>query len=316
MADLEQALLDSIQTLSSSVWGKRADGKTIEQWLKEFGPDGEPGTRGRVHALYLLSRFMFFGDEEIRELLRSLFRDHFKYPIVAQVRRQAADTRDEGVLRAAFDLALSRTRFLGMGNPSESGTHLLYLYRQVNGLSKCSFIGTHEIFDWTQALATLAEAAITRYVFIDDFCGSGEQAVRYSGGPVARMKEAAAKAGVRITVAYHVLVATQRGLERVRTQTTFDDVACVMDLDESFRAFGATSRYFRNTPTDIDRAFASNMAAYFGVQLQRNAPLGYDNGQLMLGFFHNTPDNVLPIFWHPGHAAKAWHPIFPRYHKF
>lgn len=313
---LEQELVNDIQTLSSSVWRKKADGRTIEQWLQEFGAAGQPGSRGRLHALYLLSRFMFFGDEEIRELLRALFRDHFKYPIIAQVRRQAGDTRDVGLLAAAFDLALSRARFLGMGNPSESGTHLLYLFRQVNGISRTQFIGTHEVFDWSQPTPSLADPTVTRYVFIDDFCGSGEQAVRYSKGPVARMKAAALQANLRITVAYHVLLATQKGLQRVRTQTTFDEVACVMDLDDSFRAFEAGSRYFRSAPSEIDRDFAANLAAFFGVQLQRDAPLGYDNGQLMLGFSHNTPDNVLPIFWHPGHPGKAWHPIFPRYHKF
>jgi hypothetical protein len=245
-----------------------------------------------------------------------LFRDHFKYPIVARVRRRAADTSDPAFLQAAFEFALERTRFLGMGNPSESGTHLLYMFRQVNGLSKKQFIGTHEVFDLTQSVPSLADPAITRYVFIDDFCGSGEQAERYSTGAVARMKAGAAQAGVRINVAYHVLLATQKGLQRVRTRTAFDEVACVMELDDSFRAFEPGSRYFRSAPPGIDRTFAASLARLFGLHLQPNAPFGYENGQLMLGFLHNTPDNVLPIFWHPGNTMKAWHPVFPRHRKF
>ena len=43
-----------------------------------------------------------------------------------------------------------------------------------------------------------------------------------------------------------------------------------------------------------------------------NYPLGYDNGQYMLGFEYNTPDNTLPIFWGMG---DGWVPLFKRYQK-
>src|SRR6266540_4347067 len=111
MSDLEAELMSAIQALNACVWRNRVDNPTIEQWLKEFGTDGQPGTPGRLHALYLLSRFMYFGDEEVRALLRALHRDHFRYPIVAKVRKQAGDTRDQNVIRAGFELALSQTRF-------------------------------------------------------------------------------------------------------------------------------------------------------------------------------------------------------------
>lgn len=315
MPDLETELLNAIQALNTCVWRNRVDKPTIDQWLKEFGADGGPGAPGRLHALYLLSRFMYFGEEEIRALLRALYRDHFRYPIVAEIRRRAADTRDEDVLRAGFGSALLRTRFLAMGNPSESGAHLLYHYRQENALTRELFINSHEIFDLTQKEPVLADPNITRYVFIDDFCGSGIQGIEYSQQIVQRIKAAAGQVGVTPTIEYHVLVGTTTGLARVKSEAKFDDIACVLELDETFRAFNDTSRYFRNPPEGIDREIARGMAHQIGEQLAPGEGLGFENGQLMLGFIHNTPDNTLPIFWHPGHAGRTWYPIFRRYNK-
>jgi hypothetical protein len=315
MSDLEAELLSAIQVLNACVWRNRVDLRTIEQWLKEFGTDGQPGAPGRMHALYLLSRFMYFGDEEVRALLRALYRDHYRSPTIAEIRRQAGDTRDQSVLRAGFQLALSRTRFLAMGNPSESGTHLLYHYRQENDLTSKLFISTHEIFDLTQQEPALADPSITRYIFIDDFCGSGIQGVRYSRALMQRIAEAARQAGVTPRIAYHVLVGTSKGLERVRREAKFDEIACVLELDETFRAFSETSRYFRNPPDGIDRESAQALAQLYGEQLSPDGALGFDDGQLMLGFVHNTPNNTLPIFWHPGHANRTWYPLFRRYYK-
>ncbi len=315
MSDLEAELLSTIQALDTCVWRKGVDQPTIEQWLREFGADGAPGTPGRRHALYLLSRFMYFGEEQVRALLRALHRDRFRYPIVAEIRRRARDTRDENMLRAGFELALSRTRFLGMGNPSESGTHLLYHYRQENGLTSKLFISPREIFDLTQKEDVLANPEITRYVFIDDFCGSGIQGVRYSREIVKRIVAAADQAGLKPRIEYHVLVGTTKGLQRVRTEAKFDDIACVLELDETFRAFSESSRYFRDPPGGIDREIAHALARRYGEELSPGESLGFKNGQLMLAFVHNTPDNTLPIFWHPGHIDRTWCPIFRRYDK-
>ena len=41
-------------------------------------------------------------------------------------------------------------------------------------------------------------------------------------------------------------------------------------------------------------------------------PLGFANGQHMFGFYYNTPDNILPIFWC---KSSNWSPAFVRYGK-
>ncbi len=316
MSDLEAEFLGVIHALNTCVWRNRVDAHTIEEWLREFGVDGQPGSNGRIHALYLLSRFMYFGDAEVRALLRALYRDHFRYPLVARIRRQEGDTRDETRIRAGFERMLARTRFLGIGNPSDSGTHLLYHYRQENDLTTRQFISTHEILDLTQNTPALADPEIERYVFIDDFCGSGKQAVRYSKQLLQPIADAADRAGVKATFAYHVLLGSEKGLNRVRGKTRFNEVECVLELDESFRAFSDQSRYFCRPPQGIRREAAHLLARHYGQQLVGNSEaLGFAKGQLMLGFVHNTPNNTLPIFWHPGDEGRTWHPVFRRYGK-
>lgn len=315
-AKVEHELLAKILALQSAgVWPKRVNEPEIVQWLAGFGRAADSASRGRLHAIYLLSKFMYFGDPEIRAMLRALFRDKFKYPIVATFRRDTNGVKDSGIIGAFFDAVLSRTRFVGVGSPAESGTHLLYFYRQENQLSKSHFVNTHQILNLTASPLSIANPAVSRYVFIDDFCGSGKQAVEYCRPIVSAMRQAVG-GPPRMCVSYHCLVATKGGLEAVRRSGLFDDVACVLELDESFRAFSDTSRFFRSPPDGIEKAFAHKLAHVFGLQLQPDAPLGFDDCQLMIGFAYNTPDNSLPVFWHRGTVALPWAPVFRRYTKF
>lgn len=311
----ETQLLNVIQALNRWVWRQQVGTPVIDEWLRCFGSDCSPGSPGRLQALYLLSRFMYFGDEEVRALLRALYRDHFKYPLVATIRRGMSNTRDVDALNAAYNTELLKSRFLAIGNPSESGAHLLYHFRQENALNSRLFISTHELFDLTVKEPVLALPEVSRYIFIDDFCGSGSQGVRYSRALLDRIRSAATQAGVSPTISYHVLLGTTKGLERVKTEANFDEIACVMRLDESFRAFSEDSRYFRRPPPGVDRESAKQLAETHGKRLSPDSPLGFDDCQLLLGFVHNTPNNTLPVFWHSGDDSTPWQPLFRRYYK-
>ena len=71
-----------------------------------------------MHALYLLSNFMYFGNTLLREMLRVLYRDLFKYRIVETIRRRHADTTDLQIIERDYAAELQSTYFLGIGNPS------------------------------------------------------------------------------------------------------------------------------------------------------------------------------------------------------
>ncbi|MEP6669181.1 MAG: hypothetical protein ABJF10_08515 [Chthoniobacter sp.] len=311
---LEAELLRKIKVLNETAWENRVQRPLIDRWLSNFDQQTDAlRDRERLHALFLLSQFIYFGSKEVRELLKSLYRDLYRYPIIERIRRDNQDTCDQAVIEIEFKKAESRTRFLGVGNPSESGCHLLYYFRQENQLPSNLFIHGHEIFTWDrdQNKQTLRHPDVDHYVFIDDLCGSGEQARIYSQGICSDIRSL----NKRARISYLVLFATDASKQELR-KASFDFTSAVVELDSSFRVFGNESRYFKVAPDTIDGKFAEMMSARYGQLLCYDHPLGYRDSQLLLGFHHNTPDNTLPIMWCDQPELRPWIPVFRRYPKY
>ena len=313
LESLKQSLVGKIKALNETVWENRATEPAVEEWLENFAASSPPAPDERAHALFLLSNFMYFGSRQIRELLKALYRDLYRYPLIEAIRRANQDTMDAGLIDALFRPELEATRFLGVGNPSESGCHLLYYFRQENGLPKNLFIHTHQIFSrHGGGAAKLRDPAIKRYIFIDDFCGSGKQGTWYSQDLVEDIKQL----NPDVLVGYYVLFATTTGINRIRNETAFDEARTIYELDSSFKCFSGDSRYFRTSLTGIDQRFCEDMSRKYGARLVGELEaLGFDDSQLLIGFQHNTPDNTLPIIWFDEPHGQPWKPIFRRYPK-
>ena len=271
----------------------------------------------RENALHLLAHFNHFGLLEIRELLKSLYRDHIRYPLVQQIRTSNGMTVDPSVIEKNYRDELRSTRFVGMGNPSESGSHLLYYFRQENLLSKDLFVHPHEILDSPIGApdAKIAISGLKRIVFIDDVLGSGQQAMDYSAKILPAFKKAAADEGTALEIIYGVLFAKPAGLAVARgASSEFDAVRAVHELDLSECAFSADSRVYAASPPGISLEAGRSLAEHYGGTLLPLHPLGYRDGQMLLGLHHNVPDNTLPIFWSE-RPDLNWKPIFTRHSK-
>lgn len=314
--NLEADLKAKLKLLNEQLWEGRCAERDIDSWLNNFTGSFVSEDEEKAHALYLLSNLTYFGRREIRVMLRSMYRDLFQYPVTRALRAGAGHTKDSSVLDNLFYDELKRTRFLGMGNPAESGTHLLYYFRQENQLHKNHFIGTHQILTSSArtAAADFREPLVTRYVFIDDVCGSGQQCISYSNTLLADLRHVASAKHRDIEFFYLVLFATEVGLENVRNRADFDKVEAVHVLDDSYKAFDTNSRIYKKPPAGIDRVDAYEIFRKYGLTLDANYPLGYADGQLLLAFTHNIPDNTLPVIWYDDDPAK-WTAIFPRYPK-
>jgi hypothetical protein len=320
---IKDKLLNKIYAYYQTIWRDKWREEIDVDWLNNYNPDDdELKYREKVNMLFLLSKFMYFGNTELRELLMSLYRDLYKYPIISAIRKANDDTTDLDFINAEFTKELKATKFLGVGNPSESGVHLLYYFRQECNLPKKNFINTSDIFSINIVEKTesgeqiqpylkteLKNKNIKRYIFIDDFCGSGSQATRYLKKTVENIKFE----NPNVEIKYLILFSTEHGLKEVRKIKEFSDVESVFTLDESFKAFSSDSRYY-NMPVDnmIDKQFSKATAKKYGDGLYEEHPLGFDDCQLLFGLFHNTPNNSLPIFWG---EKDFWKPIFKRYDK-
>lgn len=313
---MRQEVEEQLKDLIVHAWDREITFGQIEAWEENFSGKTLSIAEEQDHATFALTRFMYFGKRSVRELLRALYRDHFESPHMQRIRRSAGTSVSVAAIERLFRDKLRATRFIGVGNPAESGAHLLYYFRQVNYLSKDLFV------DFAGAFAPHVDAAgevqyqqrdgkAESYVFFDDLVGSGVQSSQYLSTHLKAIRRSIPALDLR----FMSLFATTQGLGRLNEPDMFDGKAiCLYELDDTFKAFSATSRYFKGAPSWFSQANFENVARTYGRLLQPKRPLGYRDGQLLLGFSHNTPDNTLPIFWDEGSRAP-WFAAFPRYDK-
>lgn len=323
--DYIESLFTRIKILNETIWEDKARRPKIETWLSNFNTESE-----KKHALHLLSEFMYFGSVQVRQLLKALYRDLYRYPIVRDIRLANGSTLDETTIEPEYHKKLYKTKFFGVGNPSESGAHLLYFFRQENNLSKTLFIPSEEIFDYSTGIPQLKNPGLEYYVFIDDFCGSGSQAKGYLGRIASEIKRLKPTA----QIFYLMLIGTTDGIKNVVDTKLFDEVSTVVEFDKTFKCFSDDSRHFDSDNAFQNKVESKDMAYRYGLPLiekiiRREYPLltepeikvladkhalGFNDCQLLLGFHHNTPDNSLPITWYDEDDG-IWNPIFKRYNK-
>ena len=311
------ALYRKIKSLNELLWERRATRPVVDQWLSNFKGEFDSEETERRHALHLLSKFLFIGRTEVRQLLRAMFLDLVRHPLTLEARTQLNIQKTFDAIHRAFLSEINRTRFLGLGNPAESGTHILYEFRQVNNIPLHYFIAPHDLF--TGALndpaTQWASPTVNRLIFIDDFCGTGTQVHNMGIKYVPLIREVARRTNTDVTVWYLTLLATTTGIQYLRTANIFDRVDCVSELDSSYRAFSHDSQHYIAAPSDITKTQAQEIAEGYGERLKPDFPLGFGDGQLLVGFHHNVPDNTLPII-SLERPEVPWYPVFPRDEKY
>lgn len=309
-----------LRVLIRQAWDNEIDWDTVESWLQNFDGRVFDKAKEELLALFSLTRFMYFSKRMMREMLRSLYRDQFRAPLIQRIRRNYGDTRNEAILTNLYRQELAATRFIGVGNPSESGAHLLYYFRQVNRLGKDLFIDIADAMEPSIEHDRTGKASIkyvpksvgvSRLVFFDDIVGSGDQASGYLSERISNFRRDCPGIDLR----YLCLFGTKAGMSRLNSTKLFNgNAACMFEMDETYKAFHNQSRMLANPPSGFSGADFEQVARIYGRQLQPENELGYSNGQLMIGFSHNTPDNALPIFWDEG-VNTPWRPVFIRFDK-
>src|SRR6185369_6714739 len=94
--------LSKIERLSRKVWENRVDKTTLDSWLGNFTGRVAAKETEQLHALHLLGQFMYFGNRQMRQLVRALYRDLFRYPIIESIRRSNNDTTDASFIQRRF----------------------------------------------------------------------------------------------------------------------------------------------------------------------------------------------------------------------
>jgi hypothetical protein len=186
---------------------------------------------------------------------------------------------------------LLRTLFLYLGKPSESGGYILYYFRHINDLPISCFVPPSDL------------NSIDNLVFIDDVtltAGPDGQAYSELKKYVTKYKDK--------KVFLLTLIASKTSISELKKINV--DVITAIILDERNQCFCEDSDIFHTYPKYIESC--KKFVQHYGNKINSKIPLGYKNGEYTFGFFYNTPDNTLPIFWG---TDNGWCPIFKRYDK-
>jgi len=309
--ELQHKWLTKIKTLNSTLWNDRAKFPVIQRWLNNFQGAVFEREVEQMHALHLLQQFMVFGEVEIHELLKVIYRDLFRYPLIQEIRNNLGSNFTAIEIGSRYNNALLNTRFLGLGRAGESGQHLIYTFRQFNNLPLDLVSDANSLFTFSNGKDELAAPMLSHVVFIDDISGSGTQAKDRLTPVISRIKALRPECKIY----YFPLFATTQAIEVLKGTPGLDVIKPAMELDPAYSCYHDKSIYFRDVNDDGQTMTASKavMQAY-GESICRGNGLGFGECQLLLSFHHNTPDNTLPVFWFNEQPA-AWSPIFPRHPK-
>ncbi|RXJ98128.1 hypothetical protein CRV02_13965 [Arcobacter sp. CECT 8989] len=310
-----QKIKTQIQDLSAWLWGHKVLEQDIEEWVKNFENTSANDDKNKLIALSLLSQFMFYDQREIKQALKSLFKDKYIAPLVKKYRK-ATKSLILNDYNKFLDDSLKKTRFSSIGNPSESSSIILYFFRQRNNIEKEFFIHSCEL------IVDERYNNLEQLVYIDDISGSGSQATNENFCKI--ITEIRAKIPM-IKISYFTLFATTTALKTLKDSKLFDNVDTVFELDDTYKAFSETSRYFKNNSNckeEFKKLCKTEYSKKFDlgkedISRDKHGKLntqecGFADSQLALGFFYNIPNNSLPIFWA---NSDQWQSIFKRYSK-
>ena len=312
----DNQLVEKVRGLSDLVWEDHPTWPEIEQWLFNFVGECKATDLERHHALYLLSEFLYFGHPQMRELLRAMFVYLIRQPLTVSVREQMNWAQDFEGVHKGFLSELESSRFLGLGNPAESGTHILYDFRLANRLPLNLFLNPYDLIsgplDDTNTKWLFPQ--VHRLVVIDDFCGTGKQAVQLGEKMIPVLRRIACRSKIDIEVWYLTVAGTTGGMKKVREANVFDVVRTVSELDVAYKVFHEQSNFYGGSADHLAKADGEQIVGHYGRKLEPDEPFGYKDSQLLIGFHHNVPDNTLPILSRQ-QRNPPWRAVFPRIAK-
>ena len=301
---LDLAMLKNhILQTSIVAWKHHITASSLERWLNNFtGAALGDRIAEQTIAAWLLMNFTYYTDTEVRELCRIIYRKYIHKKLQEDFYQKSSDDITTKIHRI-----LVRTIFVPLGNPSESGALILYNFRTANDLPKEFF---NQPKDWNQKLS---DGTIDDIVLIDDVTLSGSQAIEYIRTLTLNS----------IQATLMTFFATPSAIENLATKAPFVTPLYVNLLDSRTTLFSDESFVFSNHDCLHLKDLTFQLCNYYGMEIvnkelsaaetyMKHYPLGFANGQHMFGFYYNTPDNTLPIFWC---KSSNWSPAFVRHRK-
>lgn len=268
--------------------GNRIQSQEVRNWLSQF-----EGNREQRLMFHLLKGLRFYSEPQIREKMTIIHRR-----VRSSLVHQASE--DERVRK---DLLLS-----SFGKPSKSASSYARMYAQENRVSTQNAADFAEI---SQHLSS--DDRLKGLVFVDDIIASGQTVIECLDRLEQECGDVLARRQIRVFIGS--ICAFSGGVDAVeqrsRTLAFKVEFAPCDLLTESDQCFSENSKIFTS---EADREKAKEVALTYGKKIAKNVPLGYRDGQLLVVFPDNCPNNSLSILWATGTSRSPWTPLFARSH--
>lgn len=172
----------------------------------------------------------------------------------------------------------------------ESGDSMLHRFRQANGLDSKQY---NALFVYKRDLLLDRPTAEDSVVFVDDFSGTGDQAIGAWKDTLTELLPGSPKT-------YLVLVAVSKAAKLRITEDTQLRVHSPTTLVEEDDIFSAKCKHFSAADKDVLLKYC--------VRADKRSPRGYGNCGFVVVFAHGCPTNSIPIL-HQNH--RQWRGLFP-----
>lgn len=285
-SDLPGLINFFFENIRGNQWIRR---ERFLDWILQFDQSE------RLLACRILRLLRFYGDDEIRSLWLGLYRGQLP-----------PEAKTERVV------------YFGLGHTGKSGPYTCqYHCRQ----AMAQLSPNERSFEFKNAFREISEVHQAgelpqAVVFVDDFIGSGTQAVRL----LTKYFETYPWLET-VPVYFGALIGFETGVDTLRRtmQQRIRSIFVAEVLGEAARAFSN-----RNTAwnSEQDLVQAKLWTAQIGREVLKGRPnydadrdqLGYENTQACVAFHYNVPNNTLPIFWGTGmRRGTSWRPLVDRY---
>jgi len=297
MREIYDMIIDKAETC----WKRSKSPEEILRWLNNFSKKREI-----YLALILANNILYYTLEKNRSLWRLILMNRVKLFLLAKFFPNVAPPDiEEWFQRYVQDKCV----FVGFGEAGKSAQSMVYYFKQAQITGDLSYM---ERFQFLQCSS--GELSEKEIVFLlDDFIGSGDQAEQNwfnkesSGNKKGKSFNDIHKENPQLQFFYLALVGCNEGKKLIEAKTPLK-IILGQELDETFKCFSDCSMIYTDAN---ERAEAKRIMKEKGRMLHQ-FPLGYKNMQLAIAFYHNTPDNSLPVIWKKM-PDESWYPLFERF---
>lgn len=274
----------------------------IFKWLSNFLNKNEI-----YFALILADKILYYNINEVRHLWRLILTNRIKRYLFDDIFGEDYSGKPEDINNRFIDFIKDKCIFIGFGEIYESGPHMIYSFQQaVSGLIRKEDMCFMEYSNFLSSKMDLSDKKVI--FLLDDFIGTGTQAVRKWNEEIILSNNY--KNNPNISFLYTALTGFSNGVNNIE-QNTNGKVKVILGeqpMDDNFRCFSGSSLIYENAD---ERKEAEKIMEKAGRMLYEY-PLGYENDQAAVAFYHNTPNNSLPVIW-KRMTDGSWYPLFERF---